>query len=255
MNTPVRTVAQFVLAFLTTIGAIAPAQNPQPDPAQKISTASTTLVVLADHHIQDHLWPILVATLIRDAAAQSELASVNGNLKIILSGINTPGPIFPSRIEVELIGRCDLAWDHNASLRYGPLGWVLGKPGQIAPIIYVDCAEIGQIIYPSTRNMTENQRLRATSEAVSHVILHEWIHIATQSPAHAAHGIMQPALTAPELVTPAPANGKLALQSCLSASRPQCPFTKPAQPHQPIANPQWLMANPYSLVPQDRSGQ
>jgi hypothetical protein len=245
MNTSIRTIAQLVLAFLL-LGTAAAAQDSHPAPAQ-----TTTFVVLADRHIQDHLWPILVSTLSRDATAQSETAPVSGNLQIILGGGDTPGPAFPSRIEVELIGRCDSPWDHNANmLPNKPLGWVLGKPGEIAPVIYVDCAQIDQMLWPSMRSMPESQQLRATSEAISHIVLHEWIHIATQSPAHAERGIMQPELTASELMTPIATNEKLARENSTPASRPKRHTVKTAQANQSAqltANPQWIMANPFSL--------
>ncbi len=229
MNTSFRSVFTAALAvlaqavFVLFAVTFASAQNPQPaldtQPVSQQTTPSITLIVLADRHVQSHLWPVLVSTLTRDAAAESrtwpesspEAVLTPGNLRIILSAGNIPGPAYPSRIEVELLGRCDSLWDNNASpLPNGPLGWVLGTPGHIAPIIYVDCAQISQLLWPSTRTMTDSLRLRATSEAISHVILHEWIHIVTQSPAHAERGIMQPYLTAPELIAPITANEKLA---------------------------------------------
>lgn len=218
MNTHFRSVLTAVFAVLFAVSVVS-AQNPQPAPdTQSVSqqtTPSATLVVLADRHIQARLWPVLVSTLTRDAAAQSQTwpqsALIPGSLRIILGGSNIPGPEFPSRIEVELLGRCDSPWDDGAApLPNGPLGWVLGKPGHIAPVIYVSCAQIDQLLWPSMRTMPESLRLRATSEAISHVILHEWIHIATQSPAHTERGIMQPYLTVPELTTPIVSNEKLA---------------------------------------------
>ena len=232
MNTGFRPVSTAVLAALAQIvfvlfAAVASAQNPGAQSVSLQTTLSATLVVLADRHIQAHLWPVLVSTLTRDAVAQSELlprtspeaALITGNLRIILGGGNIPGPDYPSRIEVELLGRCDSLWDDSApSLPDGPLGWVLGTPGHIAPVIYVDCARINQLLWPSTRTMPDSLRLHATSEAISHVILHEWIHIATQSPAHAERGVMQPRLTAPELITPILTNEKLAANDKLARS-------------------------------------
>lgn len=171
-------------------------------PAQSPSQTATTLVVLANRQTQKRLWPVLVSTLHRDAAAASQSAPIDGDPQIILGGGDIPGPSFPSRIEVELLGACDDPWNANPPAKTGPLGYVREDAGIISPLIYVDCAQVNQLLSPQTRSMTQSQRLSVTSEAISHVILHEWIHIATQSPAHASRGIMQPALSLRELTTP-----------------------------------------------------
>lgn len=203
MKTAVSVVTLALLAIF--VAAPAAAQPPAGRP--------TTLVILADHHIQRYLWPVLVATLQRDAQAESKAAHITANLRIILSGKNTPGPVFPTRIEAELLGSCDDIWDEDASASFGPLGWVLESSGHISPVIYVDCARIRQAIWPKTRNMTQSGRLRAVSQAISHVILHEWIHIATQSPDHAKWGIMRPVLTPNDLVSPIEIDARFALRT------------------------------------------
>jgi hypothetical protein len=190
MKTALRIIA--LLAFA--VSAAAPAQSPSHPP--------TTLVVLANRQTQKRLWPVLVSTLRRDAAAASQSAPVDGDPQIILGGGDIPGPVFPSRIEVELLGACDDPWNANPPAKNGPLGYVREDSGMIAPIIYVDCAQVNQLLSPQNRSMTQNQRLRITSEVISHVILHEWIHIATQSPAHTSRGIMQSSLSIPELTAP-----------------------------------------------------
>jgi hypothetical protein len=202
MKTTLRSIARLALIFLA-IGSTAPAQQQlSRQPAQQPSQPATTFVILADGHIQPSLWPVLVSTFSRDAAAAGSAVPVSGNLQIIPGGDSIPGPAFPTRIEVEFLGRCDAQWDENAPAHSGPLGWVYGKPGQIAPVIHVDCAQINRMIWPRTRSMPETLQLQITSEAISHVILHEWIHIATQSPAHASHGIMEPVLSPHDLTTP-----------------------------------------------------
>ena len=193
MKTTLKIAALLASAF-SAISAT-PAQSP---------SQPTTLVVLANHQTQKRLWPVLVSTLRRDAAATSQSAPIDRNPQIILAGADIPGPEFPSRIEIELLGACDDPWSANPPAKRGPLGYVLEDSGKIAPIIYVNCAQVNQLLAPQNRTMTERQRLNITSEAISHVILHEWIHIATQSPAHTSRGIMQPALSLRELTTPIP---------------------------------------------------
>lgn len=200
MKTSLRTLPHLALALLA-LGASAPAQNlaqnQEQDPSQP-----ATLVVLANQRTQQRLWPVLVSTLRRDSAAASQSAPISGDPQIILGGGDIPGPAFPSRIEVEMLGACDDPWNANPAAKNGPLGYVREDAGIISPVIYVDCAQINQLLRPQTRSMTQSQRLQVTSEAISHVILHEWIHIATQSPAHTSRGIMQSSLSIPELTTP-----------------------------------------------------
>jgi hypothetical protein len=180
------------LAFLVlVIAATARAEN--------IPAAKTTLIVFADRIVQSRLWPLLAAALQRDAVRGE--APVNGDLEIIPAAKGTPGPAFPSRIEIELLGRCDALWNQNAPSRPGPLGWVTENSGKISPIIYVDCAQIDLAIWPETRIQPRDQRLQTASEAIAHVILHEWTHIATQSAAHASRGLMQSELSTRELAT------------------------------------------------------
>lgn len=189
---------KIALRIIALLAFAVPAAAPAQDPSQP----ATTLVVLANRQTQKHLWPVLVSTLRRDAATASQSAPISGDPQIILGGGEVPGPEFPSRIEVQLLGACDDPWNANAPAKQGPLGWVLRDGGQIAPVIYVDCAQVNQLLSPQNRPMTQSHQLQVTSEVISHVILHEWIHIATQSPAHTSRGIMQPALSLQELTTP-----------------------------------------------------
>jgi hypothetical protein len=47
------------------------------------------------------------------------------------------------------------------------------------------------------------------AQAIAHVVIHEWIHVATQSPAHGAHGITKQFLS-PEELTAEPKNNTVA---------------------------------------------
>lgn len=208
--------AQLAIIFLV-IGCIAPAQSlvrnsVQNEVQNPTPIGTTTFIILANRRTQPRLWPILESTLRRDAAAISRTAPVTAGIDLVLAGPDTPGPSFPGRLEVEFLGRCDTPWD-NISGNDNPanvahpstssaLGWVLEDSHKIAPIIYIDCAQINDVLGPQARTIPENLRLRIASEAISHVILHEWIHIATQSAAHSSHGIMEPGFTAVQLTTP-----------------------------------------------------
>ena len=214
MKTILSSIARLLLVFAAICGT-APAQKQSQNHNQP--QGKTTLMILANRHIQDQLWPVLVSTLTRDAA--SEYAPVNGQVEIIVVGKDTPAPELPNRIEVELLGRCDSRWNQSPLRQGGPLGWVLETSGSIAPVIYVDCGRIAELIGPQTHPMPRDQWLQATSEAISHVILHEWIHVATQSSAHAAHGIMQPELSEHDLTASVVENRSHTRKNSTPASR------------------------------------
>lgn len=191
MNRTLRAFLPWTILSLVAAGAV----HASPQPATK-----TTLVVLADHPVEQTLWPTLVSAL-RQAAASGE-APVSGDLEIVAARRGMEGPAFPERIEVELLGHCDALWNQDAPTHAGPLGWVLENSGKIAPVIYVDCAQLDNFIWPWTRTLPRDQRLQAASEAIAHVIFHEWTHVATQSAHHASRGLMQPELSIHELITP-----------------------------------------------------
>lgn len=195
--------ATFALALLAISAAV-------PVAAQRATGPSTTIVILADHHIRQSLWPVLVTTLKSDAQAESRVAPITAGVRVILAADDTPAPVFPIRIEVEILGRCDNYWNRSISTSPVPIGWVHKDSGYIPPVIYVDCASIAQVLWPKTRFMTGTQRRLALSQAISHVILHEWIHIATQSSHHSERGVMRPVLTARDLIAPIETNAQSA---------------------------------------------
>jgi hypothetical protein len=82
----------------------------------------------------------------------------------------------------------------------GALGWVYRVHGQIAPFIHVDCEEITQILGPLALMLTTSRRDQIMAEAIARVVLHEWVHIATQSAAHARDGVAKSSFGIPDLL-------------------------------------------------------
>ena len=165
----------------------------------------TTLVVFADRRIVDHVWPVLTETLKRESAVASLTTPLDGNPDIVFGGLLTPGPQLANRIEVQLLGRCDAvlqAYNPWPPLPPGPLGWVYGSAGRIQPDIRVDCTRLAKVIMPIMSGMSRQQRVQAMSQAISNIIVHEWIHVATQSSGHTSRGVCQPQLSADELISP-----------------------------------------------------
>jgi hypothetical protein len=58
--------------------------------------------------------------------------------------------------------------------------------------------------------LNKYERRHEMAQAIAHVVIHEWIHIATQSPAHGARGITKQFLSPAEL-TAEPRNNTVAI--------------------------------------------
>jgi len=165
----------------------------------KAQGTDSAVVFYADKQVNDTLWPPLFS------AIQNDLAKENYGLAdrnpLLLRGSEIlPGEEFAKVVEVKLLGRCDVPQQAWRPLKPGPLGWVLRVHGEIQPCIYVDCTRMAQVLDPTTLGMSSEQRTRAMSQAIAHVLVHEWIHIATQSSGHTGHGISEAQLTPSTLV-------------------------------------------------------
>jgi len=110
------------------------------------------------------------------------------------------GVTFPRVITVKLLGRCDGFSPTNHSSEKGPLGWVLLVSGRVQPFVSIDCARIAQVLRPAMGGWNKQRRQDAMSQAITHVLIHEWSHIATQSSAHGSRGIMQANLSVSDLI-------------------------------------------------------
>ena len=63
--------------------------------------------------------------------------------------------------------------------------------GQIQPFIHVSCERIVNMLAPIALGRNQNRRNTVTAEAMARVIVHEWIHVATQKAGHGKNGLMQ----------------------------------------------------------------
>ena len=100
-----------------------------------------------------------------------------------------PGLLVANPIVVYLHGDCTLEPLSRRTAYSVPLGWVRYENGQIAPFIHVDCTRIGQVLGAQAQGLDREARNTIMAGAVARVLEHEWIHIATQNPAHAESGI------------------------------------------------------------------
>jgi hypothetical protein len=184
----------FLLAILWA-GKAAKAQGMpaagQPTTADLPSTEPhTTLVIFAGNRTNDRQWAALLSALRKNLAeAVADSQAIASNPEIVRGEAMQPGLRVDTAVVVFLHGDCDLeplAWRTAYGVR---LGWVRKVNGQIQPFAHVDCTQIGQVLGPQVLGLDRDRREALMAGAISRVILHEWIHIATRSSAHADRGI------------------------------------------------------------------
>ena len=183
-------------------------------PALHAQQPGTAVIFYAQPQLNDDLWPDLLQSLHADLAAgigeapngfalQQNPAYFRGNDLAL-------GTIFSKVIVVKLLGRCDVLPQSDGSSLDGPLGWVWQVSGKIQPFIFVDCERIAQALRSRSAGLDQYARRHAMAQAIAHVVIHEWIHIATQSPAHGKRGITKQFFSAAEL-TAEPRNNAVAI--------------------------------------------
>lgn len=178
-------IVALIAAWLVTERAIAETLAPA-------TPHTTTLIVFATQSMPEGEWTALFAELRRGAVhVAAEIPALRGALEILRGDKVEKGLQVDKPIAVYLHGDCTLV-PRPLYVQAGKLGWVLQFHGRIEPFIHVNCAGLEDMLGPMALAMTANRRNTVMAEAITRVILHEWIHIATQSAGHAAHGVAQP---------------------------------------------------------------
>lgn len=217
--------AAFLLSFLiilplTPIRAWCAVQA-QPQAIDPSPAAQTTLAIFTDltapmapnaQPISDSLWIALVNVLDQeltsgspevralvsqaadDTTSQASRADVISQIQIIRGDRVSPGLVIHNSISVYLHGECMATLNARSNLfSYAhpsdALGWVRIGNGSIEPFIHVDCTHIAQVLGLQRVRVNSHQRDQLMAGAIARVILHEWIHISTQSSHHAKNGI------------------------------------------------------------------
>ena len=168
--------------------------------AQGSNEAETAIVFYADAKVEAAIWPSLAATFRSEVAEENREYPLPALFEPMRASSLASGGEYADIIEVRLIGRCDVAEQAYRPLAPGPLGWVVRVSGEIQPFIYVDCVRLAQYLGPATLGMNEGQRRTAMARAISRVVIHEWIHIDSQSSRHESRGIRQAELNSRELI-------------------------------------------------------
>jgi hypothetical protein len=166
--------------------------------------SGTALVFYAQPQVSEDLWPVLFQVLRTDLEdGLGDLPNglvVDKNPTFIRGSQDLRGITFTTIISVRLLGRCDVfpQADHPSSA--GPLGWVLLVSGKIQPFISIDCTRLAQVLRPAATRWNKQGPRSLMAQAISHVLIHEWCHIAAQSPTHNTGGIMQAYLSLDDLI-------------------------------------------------------
>jgi hypothetical protein len=170
----------------------------------------TALVFYAEPQVSEGLWPLLFQTLLEDLSAGAEELPegvvLDKQPAILRGSDDLRGISFQNIVSVKLVGRCDSLPAEHRSTESGPLGWVLRVSGKVQPYIYIDCTRLTQVLEPATARMSKQRRQCAMAQAISRVLVHEWVHIATQSSTHSSRGLTQPNLSIDDLIGPANRN-------------------------------------------------
>lgn len=171
-------------------------------PAQEEASPGprTTLVVFAEKRMQDEAWSMLFDA-IREGVpgAAAGTPALDRGVELLRGDTIVRGLQVEKPISVYLHGDCILSPVlRTASLK--PLGWVWRVRGEIEPFIHVDCAEIARVLEPLAAGMNRERRARVMAEAIARVILHEWVHVATQNAGHTAKGLSKAEFGATDLL-------------------------------------------------------
>ena len=192
-----RTVAASLLLLFAILwpGELAKAQEraevpPHPASHDTWISKQTTLVIFADRRMEDRQWNALFDALRRDLAdPAAETRGLADDYQIVRGDTMQPGMDVEAPIVVYLHGECNLVPLPRRAAHGEPLGWVWRRHGQIEPFAHVDCTRIGQVLGTQTLGISQDRRNAVMAGAIARVILHEWIHIATQNPRHTERGI------------------------------------------------------------------
>ena len=170
--------------------------------------------------MSNEFWPVIVSALREELASGAPETrflpgqtagadpSADPAVQILRGDSIAPGLNLDNPITIYLHGDCVLrprSFSLGQPSSSGRLGWVRLNHGHIEHFIHVECTRLGQTLATQTHGLDRDQRNRLMAVAIARVILHEWIHIATQNPSHARDGLAK-AVFGPRDLIPNDAN-------------------------------------------------
>lgn len=193
-------------------------RGPENQGSEQMPMAQTTLTIFNDQPMPEGLWPALVTALREElASGVTEIRALAGTdpvsgIQIIRGDQIAPGITVDNAITFYLHGNCvttptpqpDLFGQPQTS---GALGWVQMDDGHIDPFVHVECKRIGQMLGLQGIGRNRDQRNRLMAVAITRVMLHEWMHVATQDPHHSKHGIFKAEFSVADLMARSPKPG------------------------------------------------
>src|SRR5271170_1267772 len=187
----------------------AQAQAPHPAPATA-PAPSAMLAVFSDRPMSDEFWPIIVSALREELASgvpetrflRGQTAGAGPAVQILRGDGIAPGLNANNPITIYLHGDCVVlpSFPLGRPSSSGALGWVRLNHGHIEHFIHVECSRLAQTLASQTHGLDRDQRDRLMARAIARVILHEWIHIATQNPGHARDGLAKATFSPRDLI-------------------------------------------------------
>jgi len=169
--------------------------------AAVVATPRVTFVVFADKPMPDDEWAALSSAL-GDGFERLALEThyVFAGFQVVRGSTPARELQFEGIIPIFLHGSCHLVAEPDQHEIHGPLGWVVRDHDEIRPFVHVDCGRITHMLSQTALWMNRSTRMAAMAEAISRVVLHEWVHIATQSAAHARDGIEKRSFVLEDLI-------------------------------------------------------
>jgi hypothetical protein len=160
--------------------------------------------------MSDEFWPIIVSTLREELASGApetrffpgQTAGADPAVQILRGDRIAPGLNADNPITIYLHGDCVVlpSFSFGRPSSEAALGWVRLNHGHIEHFIHVECTRLAQTLASQTHGLDRDQRDRLMARAIARVILHEWIHIATQNPGHARDGLAKAAFGPRDLI-------------------------------------------------------
>ena len=167
-----------------------------------LTAPHTTLVIFADHKMAEDEWIALFASLRKGLTGSADGSPLAADAELIRGNTLARVPLRKDAIAVYLQGDCTLVPPplYSSHEFEGALGWVKRVNGRIEPYVHVDCRLLVQMLGRLGMHLSRDRRNAVMGEALARVIVHEWIHISTQSAAHANEGISQAQFTMTDLL-------------------------------------------------------
>jgi hypothetical protein len=215
-STPYRCILLPILA-LSLLALVFPAgvQAEAPHSASVSAPApNAELAIFSDRPMSDEFWPFIVSALREELAsgapetrflpgqAAGAGPSAGPAVQILRGDRIAPGLNADNPITIYLHGDCVVlrSFSLGRSSSSMPLGWVRLNQGHMEHFIHVECTRLAQTLATQTHGLEGDQRDRLMARAIARVILHEWIHIATQNPGHARDGLAKAAFGPQDLI-------------------------------------------------------